>query len=378
MINSRPSPQRQVPDIPGSYYDLITTARDHMARSEWTEAAAIQQRVIDRIQRLPEKQRRFGADLALFVTAAAADLVEVRAELGDYGAAIDLCQQLQVLDAANAAHWRRRIPLLRIDSGESAQGLADLRALAEREPGNFEHWMALAHQGIEQGSLLYTAEALEHAWALAQADPDDRVKAMVHFTRYRLYRAQERWLEARDAWQQAAALDAQLRDATGEIVVRMFLEVGLLDEAYTALDQIELEALVADYYRAQIAYRRGDQVRARYLWRRIAQPELGDDANLALQATALCWLGEPQQALSIMLGKLDSAVEFNVRNALALGLAWAMHGNLDAARTNYALAVTSIAMNITGGKISRLDRWEFETLVQDEALRAALLPYFEA
>lgn len=368
----------QVPYIPGSYYDRIITARDHMARRQWDEAAAIQERVIERIGRLPEQRRRPGSELALYLTAAMADLVEVRAAQEDYAAATELCQQLQFLDAGQADYWRRRVPLLRVQQGEVEEGLAALHALAEREPDNLDHWMTLAQQGIAENVLDYVEEALDRARALALTGSDNQASALVHFTRFRLYRAQRRWLEAGEAWQQAAALDEEIRDATSDIVVRMFLQAGMLDEAYAALDQIELEPLVADYYRAQIAYRRGDRVRAQHLWRQIAQAELdATSPNLALQGTAYCWLGEPRQALGLMLREIETGLEFTARNAIVLGLAWAMHGNLDAARTNYSMAVTSIAMNAAGSKISLLDRWEFETLVQDEAIRAELLPYFE-
>ena len=73
--------QLRVPDIPGSYYDRIMEARWHDERGELAEAAAIYQRVVDRIANLPERRRPAGSDLNLYLSAAAAGLVRMRANL---------------------------------------------------------------------------------------------------------------------------------------------------------------------------------------------------------------------------------------------------------------------------------------------------------
>ncbi len=378
MTKSDRTPQHQVPTIPGSYYDLITTARAYMTQRAWAEAAALQERVIARISRLPPERRRPGSDLAYFRVAAMADLVETRAELGDYAAAIELCRELQKLDPDQPAYWRRRIPLLRIQQGEVAEGLADLRALAEAEPDDLEHWIALAQQSIDHRAPALAEEALQRAEELADQRDGDKVNALVHFTRYRLYRQQERWAEAVAAWQTASVWDEEMGVRTRESIVRMLLEADLLDAALDLIND-DMDAAIADFYRALIAYRRGDRIRAQHLWRTITQVDLGTkDINPALIGLAYCWLGEPRAALAYLLDTAVVQSEYTVLNAVVLGIAWAMLGNLEAAQTNFALAVQGVQLYVATGKLSRLDRWQLETLVGDEAIKAALLPYFHA
>ena len=128
-------------------------ARWHDERGELAEAAAIYQRVVDRIANLPERRRPAGSDLNLYLSAAAAGLVRVRANLGDLDAAQRLCEQLELWDAEDADRWRLRVHVLRIDQGLVDEGLSGLQQLAESDPDKFDLLVYTGERGNRRAAL---------------------------------------------------------------------------------------------------------------------------------------------------------------------------------------------------------------------------------
>ena len=283
MPATRPS-QLRLPDIPGSYYDRIMEARWYDERGELAEAAAIYQRVVDRIANLPERRRPAGSELNLYLSAAAASLVRVRANQGDLEASQRLCEQLELWDAEDADLWRLLVHALRIDQGLVDEGLAGLQQLADSDPNNFDHWYTLANEAIDARRFDLAEQALARAAVLApDVKPDfdqENALAEVYFTWFDFYRQQRRWQEAGREWDKALALDPAVEESQEE-VLRMFLEAELWDDAERYLGGA-LAGPVGDYYQAFIAYRRGDKVRARHLWRKLVEADQEEEAWIAM------------------------------------------------------------------------------------------------
>lgn len=375
MSEDRDSRSRDIPNIPGSYYERIIEARHLMEHERWDEAAIIQERIIDRLLRLPERRRQPGSDQALFLMATSADLHLVRIEQGDFDAARALCRQLETWDAKNSTLWRRRFYRTYTREGKIDEGLDGLRQLTESDPDDWGNWLTRAHETIAAGRVDGVEALLEQALSLARADADDNDLALVYFGFYRLYVEEKRWDEACDAWDTAVALDVGLIEIQEELL-RTLIQAGEIDLALRHIDDESLSLPVADYYRALIAHQRGDVVRARYLWRQVADTDKKEspDALLA-RALAKCWLDKPLEALSELLSDVRSSKSLSGRAALTLGLAWAMQGNAEATHTNLATAARQSGDR--DGKLSSLDWYEFEHLVEEGDLKQEIKRYFD-
>lgn len=372
------SPQLSLPEIPGSYYDRIMEARWREERGEREEAAAIYRRIVDRISNLPERRRLPDSDLNLFLTAAAASLVMAHGALGDFEAAQTLCEKLEIWDAEHAHRWQLRRFELRIDQGLVDEGLAGLQQLADREPDEFFTWYILANEAIDARRFDLAEPALARAAVLApQAKPDEvfgNALAQVYVTWYDFYRLQQRWQDAGRAWDKALALDPDVGDLQ-EQVLRMFLDAKLWDDAQRYVGGV-LEGPAGEYYQGYLAYRRGDKVRARAIWRKLVEADFGEDRSARhVKAIAWCYLGAPHQALDLLLHEVKADRELGARTALLLALAWAMEGNASAAQADLGIA-TNILRDTQSIGFSQLDWYDFEELVQDEALKAQLRPIF--
>lgn len=370
--------------FPGSYLDRIDEARRHMDRQEWQEAATILQRVVQRINGLPEQRRLPHSDPAEFRNLAASSLVTALAKLGDWEGATELCRHLQEWDEETIDHWRRQVHVLEMERGDVETGQEGLLAIATAEPDRFWHWMALAQESLMRDQTRYVEDALAQAERLAgrveTAEDDLSAPGLVHVWRFYLYRLQGRWDEAGEAWRLAASSDAEIAE-NQEIVVLMYLEAGLPEKAERYLDEAVLGKNLVLYYQALIAYQRGDRVRAQHLWRQAlaAIDEDEEYVNPALRAMVLCHLGESRLALAELLEDYQASRTYSVRTAIALALGWAMEGNLEAALTNLELAREG-AMDTPHhqGLIDAVDWLHFEQLVADAGIRETLRPYFKA
>lgn len=365
--------------LPGSYDDRNAEAAQLLRRGELEQAAAICTRIIDRISRLPERRRPPGSSLESSLLASSILLAEIRATQGDWPAVDAVCQRAQQAHPVLTDRWKIEPLLLRIKHGQSEQGLRNLLALAQSEPDNFYFWTVLAREALVQEDFDLAEAALDHAQPLTALAGEPQDRATLHSVRFRLLQRRGQWREAGQEWQAARRLDPTIED-TREALLRMFLQAGLLDDALQVIEEAWLPVMADDYYRAWIAYQRGDQVRARYLWRKITEMDSDDpDLNIPLlRALAYCWLRQPDAALGLLLQELTSGGPLDVAEAAALALAWAMHGDVEAARANLKLATQRPSpAGQSQPLLSALDWIDFEQLVEDDAIKAELRPYFE-
>jgi hypothetical protein len=152
-----------------------------------------------------------------------------------------------------------------------------------------------------------------------------------------------------------------------------------LDDALSYIDDDVLSRPLANYFRAWIANQRGDQVRARYLWRTVAEGDLAElETDITtLQAMSHCWLRQPETALSLLLQGTWRDHKVRYLDAIALALAWAMNGDKEAALANLKLASKRDASKARPNQLLGYFHWlDFEQLVEDEAIKAELRPSF--
>jgi tetratricopeptide (TPR) repeat protein len=344
------------------------------------QAAAICQRIIDRISRLPERRRPHDSSLHQSLLAALILLAKIHAKQDDWPAVDDLCMRARTLLPVYAHRWAVEPFVLRIQYGRSQEGIDGLQALAESNHDSFYFWDMLAQKAWETGNNDLALTASDRAAQLATPNEDPGDMASHHIVRFELFNERGEWQQAVHEWDMACVWDTEMKNLR-EVVVRMFLEAGLYDEALEHVKDEWLTDIMADYYRAWIAQQRGDMVRARHLWRKVAESD-PDDYKMdspTLRAFSHCWLRQPDAALAVLLEQVAGSGVMHAAQALALALAWAIHGDVEAAAANIKLAVKrSVTPLKPAPLLSALDWIDFEQLVQDEAIKGVLRSYFEA
>ncbi|MEA3336730.1 MAG: hypothetical protein U9R25_12520 [Chloroflexota bacterium] len=246
------------------------------------------------------------------------------------------------------------------------------------ERDNFDHWAVLADAAMENDDFRLALSAQAEMERLAEQTDSDTWLVETFLSRFDYHDRQGNYHEAAQAWQAAAGINEQINE-TIEVLLQMFLMADMLDEAQDYTDSEWLSKPVADYYRASIAHRRGDPVRATYLWRQIANTNLEDFPEaLVVRATAMCWIGQPLQALSLLLEdhrRRSADWDHILHTSLVMALAWAIQGDLATAQANLKTALSSF--DAPHERLGALDWYEFEQLVQDETIKAELRPFFE-
>jgi tetratricopeptide (TPR) repeat protein len=365
-------------EVPGSNQERMLEAYKLFEQREFDQAAAIAQRLVDRIRRLPERRRSAHSDLSMILIGAGTILTDIKAEQGDWDAVDALCQQLAQLNPGYETSWPRRACVLRIENDRVEEGMAGLRAITEAEPDNCNAWLILARRALEIEDYDLAEIALQRGEEAALLYNDSQGLGEIYLSRFYLRWLRQEWQAAGQAWETARQYDPEVVELQ-ESVVRMYLEAGLLDDALSYIDDDVLSRPLANYFRAWIANQRGDQVRARYLWRTVAEGDLAElETDITtLQAMSHCWLRQPETALSLLLQGTWRDHKVRYLDAIALALAWAMNGDKEAALANLKLASKRDASKARPNQLLGYFHWlDFEQLVEDEAIKAELRPSF--
>ena len=360
--------------IPGSYDERMAEARRLRNHGAYDEALAILERISARLLRLPERRRAPGSELWVNLIAATALSADIKATTGHVAEAESLWTQLEEWDRQRWTSWRRLRLIRQIERGEVDEGIRQLHELAEENPDDIHNWLAAAEAAMEAGRYDSTEAWLQRARPLYAAVEDDELAASYVLLRYRLNSQLGRWREALDDWYGAMGLNEEL-EQFAEMTVRELLAAEQYDLALELLtDEVFLPPVV-QYYQAWIARHRGDQVRARHLWRQLIETEQDayEALNLVqLKALSLCWLGRPAEAVAMILQEVELTGELQSIDALALALGWGMMGKATEARANLSSAVGRADVQ----PLSALEWYDFDTLIRDEALKTELRKYF--
>ena len=360
--------------IPGSYDERLAEARRLRNHGAYDEALAILERISARLLRLPERRRAPGSELWVNLIAATALMADIKATTGHVDEAESLWAQLEEWDRRRWTSWRRLRLIRQIERGEVDEGIRQLHELAEENPDDIHNWLAAAEAAMEAGRYDNAEAWLQRAGPLYAAVEDDELAASYVLLCYRLNSQLGRWREALDDWYGAMELSEEL-EQFAEMTVRELLAAEQYDLALELLtDEVFLPPVV-QYYQAWIARHRGDQVRARHLWRQLIETEQDayEALNLVqLKALSLCWLGRPAEAVAMILQEVELTGELQSIDALALALGWGMMGKATEARANLSSAVGRADVQ----PLSALEWYDFDTLIRDEALKTELRKYF--
>lgn len=361
------------PPLRDSYEGILSRARQAGQMGDVEGAIALYRRLIERLVGLGKRVLARRPELHTLQVQARMELQDLFAREGRYTEAIEVEQPLLELAPEHASLWREDLALLRLARGEVEAGLAELRALAEEEPGDPWRWTTLGVQTRIEGRFAESQAALDRALE-AGSEEDAQTQAQVYYQRFELFKAMGRPDEALVAWEQAVALDATMGNTVRQVYT-MLTDAGRYSEAqrYTARDDNPLQA---GFQRGLIAYLTGNWAEARRAWQTVA----GLDPN-GFEVGHDCWveavlrLGDPTPALERLPKLLRE--HGTLRLLILAGIAWAMRGDPELAATLFQQAIRLIQHSRPPRK--KLDGADWRLLISlvfDEAVKSRLKPYF--
>lgn len=378
MNKQGPSPVRPLSlvGLSGSYWDMLKQATRLIWDGRLDDAASLLERLIERIQRVPEQRRRAGTDLGELFISALWSLAQVQARRGEWGITQALFDQIQALAPERSLEWRKDLLLARIGAGDVAYGVRELHALAVAHPDDRSLWTALGRMVLAYHMREYVDETAERLWELSKNATDERDRATLHGLRLILLIGLQVWDKAVQAWQQSPSVPSDITEA----LVQALLLEGRLDLAERVLSENRLSPTETAYYSGLVAYRRKNMAAARRLWQRAVMPPVSEDqpptqATFIKIGLAYCWLGDPKAAIEI-LTNLETFPLPDPAVLRALGLATAMLGNVEQAAEHFRMALSFRERNVAPPEIARaLTLWTLGELVRDQAIIDALRPY---
>jgi tetratricopeptide (TPR) repeat protein len=246
-----------------------------------------------------------------------------------YDEAIAACQAVSAHMPDQRAE--RRIGTLRIERGETEQGLAQMRQAVDAEPSVLS-WVDLATTYMELERYAEAERCCKLALAAAQND-DDAVLA--NLTLFGLYRRTDRVSDALDAWSMAIVLGPELA-AGVSTVYSWLIERGDLEQARRYLRR-ETNTMRQLFYQGVLHWAAGRENDARALWRRVLALDVAaEDADVEAWLEAALRVGEPQRILESEAQIARGAASLSSGAAIMLALAHSTLGNEDAAQDRLA------------------------------------------
>lgn len=355
---------------------MLRQATQRIREGQLDEAASLLERVIERIQRVPEQRRRAGTELGELLISALWSLAQVQARRGEWGITEALFDQIRALAPERSLEWQKDLLLARIVAGDVAYGVRELHALAVAHPDNRSLWTTLGRMVLAYEMREYMDETAERLWELSKDATDEQDRATLHVLRLILLIGFQAWDKAVQAWQQSLNISSDITEA---LVQALVLE-GQLDLAERVLSENRLPPTETAYYSGLVAYRRKNMAAARRLWQRAVMPPVSGDrpptqATFTKIGLAYCWLGEPEAAIEI-LTDLETFPLPDPAVLRALGLATAMRGNVERAAEHFRMAMSLRELTAVPPEIARaLTLWQLRELVPNQAIVDALRPY---
>ncbi len=361
------------PALPDSYEGIHERAHTLLRSGDIEGSIVLYRRLTDRLNRLTDRILDRRPSLRELHRQARMELARLLADLGRYAEALEVEQVLLETHPDEADVWRRDLAVLRVAKGDTEAGLAELRALAEKAPGDPEPWIVLGLENRIAGRLRDSQDALDRALETCQED-DSANLANAQIQRFLLFKEMRQVDDAVAAWKEAVVHDPDAT-ATVRMVYSMLTDEGRYEEAlrFVARDENPLQA---GLQRGLIASLTGRAVEARQEWRAVAnldpsEFEYGHDAWVE----AVLRLGDPDPALEWLQ---ESLPEYGTLRLIVLsGIGWAMRQD-----TEVATALFQQAINMLRGrrppkqKLDRADWQLLDLLVKDDKIKTPLKPYF--
>jgi tetratricopeptide (TPR) repeat protein len=361
------------PPLPDSYEGLHNRAQALVRRGQIEDSIAHYRRLTDRLGRLSDPILARRRDLRDLHRQARLEFAGLLTAEGRYAEALEVEQVLLRTDPDEAARWRRDLAVLRAAKGEVESGLAELRSLAEEDPDQPEGWMLLAQEARIAGRFAESQRALDRALAACQAEDADTL-AEIHYQRFLLFKEMKRLDEALAAWEEAAHHDPELSKTVREVYT-MLTDVGRFTDAQRYVKKDD-NALQAGFQQGLIASLTGRPIDAREAWQQVSalNPddfEYGHDAWVE----AVLRLRDPDPALEWLQGALPAVG--TPRLLILSGIGWAMRQDGELAAVLFQQAINLLRRERPPKrKLDSADWRLLDSLIQDDALKTDLKPYF--
>jgi tetratricopeptide (TPR) repeat protein len=292
---------------------------------------------------------------------------------GRFGEAIEVEKVLLNTHPEQADMWRTDIAIHRLAKGEVQEGLAELQALAEEEPGTTVRWLVLAHESRIEGRFPESQAAIDRA--LETVDQGDHsAQAQAYYLQFLLHKEMGQPDKAVEAWDKAADLDAEAGKTVREVYA-MLADIGRYTDALRYVDRDD-NPMQAGNQRGIIANLTGDSARAKQEWQKVAKLdaaefEYGHDAWVE----AVLRLGDSEPALEWLQEYLP---QFGTPRLLVLsGIGWAMRQDGELAATLFQQAIDLLQRGRPPKqKLDSTDWRLLDSLVTDDELKTGLKRYF--
>lgn len=374
--------------IKGSWEDLLNQAH-RAAANQSDEAIALYAKVRNGLARLPETHRRANnGKLHEIWEAAAANLHVYLTQRERYDEALDALGAMdEIVDEDERKAWGQRRALVLAQAGRTQEALDALQSLAEAPDARLSDWGNRVTQLVKLKRLDEATAVIAEAerWAeQAQAAGSDIGMTTAEATAYLenlrsiVALVAGNYDQAIAHYEAACDHDAHYRERPELIYMRLLThgQPGL------ALPWIERDArhpVRAAFWHGVALKRLGKPDEARRKWEQNAKAANQQPSNEMFLDLVLnfYYLGDTEGVgLNGVLRALQSGGAQSWLMLYLAGLGWLLRGNLNHARTNFALALGRRRAAAEGARLP-LEVWMHCTDLLDEETQNQVAEYFE-
>jgi tetratricopeptide (TPR) repeat protein len=354
-----------------SYESIYQRAITQMGLGNADDAIDLMLRIVNRLRKLRPETLERKADLQNMLILAWRNAVVFLRWEKRYDQAIAVCESvLDRLPDPDAA--RRRVASLTIEKGEVEEGIARLKELAEAKP-SFAAWSDLGAEYAALGRYDEAKACYRSALALAGSNED---AALANVALFELYQETGRLQDALDAWSMATVLDPEL----GEQVHQLYgwlIDRGELEQAAKYLRR-EQDPIRRAFYEGLIDWQSGREAAARTKWHNVLGTEVEQASQADAWVRAALYLGEPERAIEWAEAPAARGLLTATDALVAVGIAHAMLGQLDAAQAWFDRALLNLERAWPSRDSIPAAKWALLTsLVSDQEVLRNLAHLFE-
>lgn len=388
MSNGSTGQQPSAVVIKGSWQDLLTQAH-RAAANQNDEAIALYEKVRNGLARLPEAHRQANdGKLHEIWEAAAANLHVYLTQRERYDESLDALSAMdEIVDEDEHKAWRQRRAMVLAQAGRAEEALDALQSLAEAPDARMSDWgnrvtqlvklkrldeatsvIAAAARWVQQAQTAGSDIGMTTAEAAAYLENLRSIVALVAGN----------YDEAIAHYEAACDHDAHYRERPELIYMRLLThrQPGL---ALRWIERDTAHPVRATFWHGVALKRLGKPDEARRKWEQNAKAANQQPSNEMFLDLVMnfYYLGDTEGVgLNGVLRALQSGGAQSWLMLYLAGLGWLLRGNLNHARTNFALALGRRRAAAEGARLP-LEVWMHCTDLLDKETQDQVAEYFE-
>jgi tetratricopeptide (TPR) repeat protein len=259
-----------------------------------------------------------------------------------------------------------------IERGDVEEGLSRMRQIAEDK----QDFMSWADLGAECTALKQYEEAKScYQTALSLAESNETA-AIANAGLFHVAKETDHVQDALSAWNMISVLNPDLGDQVAEVYTWL-IERGDLEQAVKYLSR-EPDPMQKTFYQGMLDRRAGRDEAATANWRRVLDIEIADDSDATPWMRAAMLLEEPQTAIEAEDVLRDRNSPPSVEEAVTLGIAYAMLGEIDKAKTWFEQVIRRLERGWPVKTKIDSAQWSFLTsVITNQETVQALADFFE-